>query len=187
GKSIHLFSRIFPEVMSIYERTMNGEDGTTILEVNDRYYQAYYSPVRGKDNKITGVIGVSSDITDHKKAEESLKKAKQMAEETATIKEQFLANMSHEIRTPMNGIIGLTHILLNTPLNSEQSGYMKSIKTSSDNLLVIINDILDFSKIEAGRMNFEKVPFRIDEIAQNSLDLFKAKADEKKLELSLQI
>ncbi len=187
GKSIHHFAHMFPEVVQVYERTMKGEEVTTILTLNDRFYQAFYSPVKDKNNKITGIIGVSSDITDHKRAEEELKKAKLMAEETAVIKEQFLANMSHEIRTPMNGIIGLTHILLNTKLDPEQSSYMKSIKTSSDNLLVIINDILDFSKIEAGRMNFEKVAFNIKEIAQNAADLFKAKAEEKKLSLKIQI
>ncbi len=187
GKSIHSFSQMFPEVLEIFDRTMKGEEVTTILELNGQFHQAYYAPVRDKENKVTGVIGVSSDITSHKKVEEELLKAKQLAEETAMIKEQFLANMSHEIRTPMNGIIGLTHILLNTKLDTEQSGYMKSIKTSSDNLLVIINDILDFSKIEAGRMNFEKVPFRIDEIAQNTIDLFKAKADEKKLTLTTNV
>jgi len=85
-----------------------------------------------------------------------LKKAKLLAEETATIKEQFLANMSHEIRTPLNGIIGLTHILLNTTLNTEQTGYLKSVKTSSDNLLIVINDVLDFSKIEAGKNELRK-------------------------------
>ena len=152
-----------------------------------RYYQVYYTPIKDKNNNITGVIGVSSDITDHKRAEEHLKKAKQLAEETSMIKEQFLANMSHEIRTPMNGIIGLTHILLNTELNEEQTGYMKSIKISSDNLLVIINDILDFSKIEAGRLNFEKIPFSINDISLNSFALFKAKADEKKLSLISEI
>ncbi len=187
GKSIHAFAMMFPQVIDIFERTMKGEEVTSILEMNNRFYQAYYTPIKDKNDKITGVIGVSSDITDHKRAEEQLKKAKQLAEETATIKEQFLANMSHEIRTPMNGIIGLTHILLNTPLNPEQNGYMKSIKTSSDNLLVIINDILDFSKIEAGRMNFEKIPFSMEEIAENAFALFKAKADEKKLNLVAEI
>ena len=187
GKSIHSFATMFPQVVEIYERNMQGEEVTTILEMAGRYYQVYYTPIKDKNNNITGVIGVSSDITDHKRAEEHLKKAKQLAEETSMIKEQFLANMSHEIRTPMNGIIGLTHILLNTELNEEQTGYMKSIKISSDNLLVIINDILDFSKIEAGRLNFEKIPFSINDISLNSFALFKAKADEKKLSLISEI
>ena len=187
GKSIYSFSKMFPDIIVIFEKTLKGEEVTVTLELNKRFYQAFYAPIRDGNNKITGVIGISTDITAHKEAEEELKKAKQLAEETSRVKEQFLANMSHEIRTPMNGIIGLTHILLNTKLSQEQETYMQSIKTSSDNLLVIVNDILDFSKIEAGRMNFEHVPFSIQEVAQNSLDLFKAKADEKKLRLLSQI
>lgn len=187
GQDIHHFAKLFPEVIDIFDRTMKGEEVSAILELQGQYHQAYYAPVRDKDNNITGIIGVSSDITDHKRAEQELKKAKQLAEEAAVIKEQFLANMSHEIRTPMNGIIGLTHILLKTTLNEEQYGYMKSIKTSSDNLLVIINDILDFSKIEAGRMNFEKVPFSIHEITHHTMELFKAKADEKKISINVNI
>ena len=183
GRSIASYDKIFPQINDIFAKAMNGEEVTTILELKQQYYQAFYAPVRDSKKNITGVIGVSTDITDHVKAEEKLKKAKQLAEETSKIKEQFLANMSHEIRTPMNGIIGLTNILLNTNLDKEQVSYLNSIKTSSDNLLVIVNDILDFSKIEAGRMNFEKVPFNIKDVVQNSLDLFKAKADEKKLRL----
>jgi PAS domain S-box-containing protein len=187
GKSIHSYRKMFPQIMDIYEKTMRGEEVTTVLELHGRFYQAFYAPVRDYKDNITGVIGVSSDITDHVKAEEELKKAKQLAEETSRIKERFLANMSHEIRTPMNGIIGLTHILLNTKLDDEQVTYLNSIKSSSDNLLVIVNDVLDFSKIEAGRMNFEKVPFNLQEIAQNSIDLFKVKADEKKILLDFKI
>ncbi len=187
GKSIHTYSKIFPEVVDSFERTIKGEEVNITHEFQEKFFQSYYSPIRNSENEIIGIIGVSTDITDHKRVEEELKKAKILAEETAMIKEQFLANMSHEIRTPLNGIIGLTHILLNTKLDDEQSGYMKSIKISSDNLLIVINDVLDFSKIEAGRMNFETVPFRVEEVAKHTVDLFKAKADERKLNLSVSI
>ncbi len=169
-----------------YTRAMNGEKLTEIIEWKQKFFEIFYSPILDENKNIKGVLGIASDITIHKHAEVELKNAKQIAEDTAKIKEQFLANMSHEIRTPMNGIIGLTRILLNTTLNEEQLKYMQAIQTSSDNLLVIINDILDFSKIEAGKMNFESVPFRIDEIANQTIELFQAKADEKSINLIIE-
>lgn len=169
-----------------YSRAMNGEKHTEIIEWKQKFFEIFYSPIRDENNNITGVLGIASDITVHKKAEEELTNAKLIAEETSKIKEQFLANMSHEIRTPMNGIIGLTAILLNTKLTVEQLKYMQAIKTSSDNLLIIINDILDFSKIEAGKMNFESVQFRIEEITNNTIELFQSKADEKSISLILE-
>ena len=169
-----------------YSRAMNGEKHTEIIEWKEKFFEIFYSPIRDENNIISGVLGIASDITVHKKAEEELTNAKLIAEETAKIKEQFLANMSHEIRTPMNGIIGLTGILLNTKLDAEQLKYLQSIKSSSDNLLIIINDILDFSKIEAGKMNFESVQFRIEEITNNTIELFQSKADEKSISLILE-
>lgn len=172
-----------PITVESYQRALAGEEITCITEIHEKYFEIFYTPTRDTQQQVNGVIGVASDVTAHKKAEEELKMAKQLAEETARIKEQFLANMSHEIRTPMNGIIGLTRILLESTLSDEQSRYLQSIKICSENLLVIINDILDFSKIEAGKMNFENVPFRLDEIAQHTLELFHTKAAEKSLEL----
>jgi PAS domain S-box-containing protein len=165
-----------------YHRALQGEEFTIISEWHDFYFEIYYSPIRAENN-IHGVLGVASDITAHKLAERNLEKARQLAEETAKIKEQFLANMSHEIRTPMNGIIGLARILSNTKLDTEQARYLHAIRNCSDNLLVIINDILDFSKIEAGKMNFETVEFSIDEVAGQTIELFQSKADEKSLQL----
>ena len=169
-----------------FSRAMNGEKHTEIIEWKEKFFEIFYSPLRDENNSITGVLGIASDITVHKKAEEELTNAKLIAEETAKIKEQFLANMSHEIRTPMHGIIGLTDILLNTKLDTAQLTYMQAIKTSSDNLLIIINDILDFSKIEAGKMNFESVQFNIEKIINSAIELFQSKADEKSISLILE-
>lgn len=188
GKPMQSFDSIFPQVNEIFERTMNGEVVNTILELNETYHQAYYTPIRDRyTNKITGVIGVSYDITQHKRAEEELISAKKLAEDTAKLKEQFLANMSHEIRTPLNGIVGLTRILANTALDKEQSRFLNLIQSSSEDLMVIINDILDVSKIEAGRMSFENTDFNLHNVVKQCTELFEIKALEKNINLIIEI
>jgi len=112
---------------------------------------------------------------------EQLNLLKIRAEESEKHEQQFLANMSHEIRTPMNAVLGMTNLLLDTEMNEKQLKYLKAIKTSSKNLLVIINDILDMSKLEAGKMEIEKIPFRIRDVIENVGDTNRFKAEEKGL------
>jgi signal transduction histidine kinase/ActR/RegA family two-component response regulator len=103
--------------------------------------------------------------------------------QTQKFRDQFLANMSHEIRTPMNAIVGLTNLLLKSPLNELQDKYLKVIKKSGANLLVIINDILDLAKIEAGKMELEKVPFPLHTAVHNIHTILNLKAEEKNIHL----
>ena len=106
--------------------------------------------------------GVARNIDDKKQLEQENIAARKAAMAASDAKSQFLANMSHEIRTPMNGVLGLTKLLLDSPLNSEQKEHTENIFVSAQNLLMIINDILDFSKIESGKMSVEKVGFDLN-------------------------
>jgi|GEM_PF-1322445 len=165
------------------------------------------TPLRDAAGKVVGSVHIAHDITERKRAETELIKAKEAAEqiniqleeairranemtieaEAANLaKSEFIANMSHEIRTPMNVILGMTRLALETRLNLEQREYLTEVERAADILLDLINDILDLSKIEAGKMELEPAPFDLREIVIEAVRGLAVKAEEKQLELTCQ-
>ena len=140
--------------------------------------------IRNAANEVVQFVGTVIDLTERKSVEESLVRAKEVAETATRSKSEFLANMSHEIRTPMNGVIGMTELALQTDLTTEQREYISTARDSAESLLTIINDILDFSKIEAHKLELESVGFSLREVVDNAAKTLSLRASDKGLSLT---
>jgi PAS domain S-box-containing protein len=169
------------------EKLSNGKSFQGELKNFSKYGAEYWldiniTPVKNDEGTITHFTSIERDITERKAKEAELKHQMKRAKTANVSKSEFLANMSHELRTPMNGIIGLSDLLMDTPLNEEQEQSIEAINKSSETLLIILNDILDFSKIEAGEMTFENIPFNLKAVIDDTIKLLKSQIESKNIE-----
>ena len=148
-------------------------------------------PFYDSSGEFQGYQGTDRDITDRKLTESKMtavnfqmEKAMIQAKEATLVKSRFLANMSHEIRTPLSALIGMTGLLLETPLTDKQRHYTERINTSGETLLALLNDILDYSKIESGKITMENIPFSVEKVIAKVLNIFDQRAREKGISLS---
>ncbi len=177
------------------------EQGDTALEptgtrVHDQQVSSSLGPrwiawreglVRNDAGGPAEMQSVGRDVTDRTESERALAEARDQADAASRAKSRFLAMASHEIRTPLNGIIGMSGLLMDTPLTPEQTTYVKAVKTSGDALLSLIEELLDYSKIEAGKIDLEHRPFALSGMIEDITELLAPRAEAKQIEIAAYI
>ena len=143
--------------------------------------------MRDAAGALFGYLGMARDVTQQNRFEASLREAMQSAEQANLAKSQFLANMSHEIRTPMNAVIGLTHLLGRSRLDTQQADLLAKIKLASKSLLAVINDVLDLSKIEAGELMMERSPFSLPQLMADLQSVMSVQAEAKSIGFAIEV
>jgi signal transduction histidine kinase/DNA-binding response OmpR family regulator len=187
GESVFEIFEGHDEFIGQIKIALAGNEVTQSIKFGNTVYQISCTPRMNSSGSLEEIVGIAYDVTKRAEAEESLLKAKLLAEQTSKAKQDFIANMSHEIRTPMNAIVGFTNLLEETVLDEVQRDYVKTIQLSGESLLNLINDILDFSKIEAGKLFIEKEEFVLRDTISSVERVLKGKADEKKLNLIIKV
>lgn len=182
-KMADVFYRDEQNIFSTGKALINKTERSSLLDGTPIWMSTTKMPVKDKNGKITGLVGISRDISIQELTKQQFFIAKEKAEDANKAKSMFLANMSHEIRTPMNGIIGMSDILNHTELDTVQRDYLDIIMKSGQTLMSLINDILDFSKIESGKMTMESAPINIRNIIEEVADIHIVHAKSKSVDL----
>ena len=180
------------EIVLKFKQALKSEE---VVEWDEEYSTSskFYShklrliPIFNKNNILEHFIYIAIDLSAIKSVQRELILAKETAENALNIKQQFLSTISHEIRTPLNGIMGITNILIDENINSEQFNNLNILKNSSQQLINLVNDLLDFSKIESGNLDIVHAPFDILEEVKDTVLSHKVTANQKKIKITLDI
>lgn len=196
----HSDPKFVSQLRSAIRRVLSGESEFEVYENenNDRWFRSRLVAMRGSrgpngvldQSSIEGVVGIGSDVTQiRRKEQENIKLLanETAAKEASKMKSNFLANMSHEIRTPIAGVLGMSELLMDTTLDSEQAEFAQNIQRSANSLLTVINDILDFSKIESGRLDIEEVQFSLGVVLRDVAKMLSYAAQRKQLQFDCEL
>ncbi len=185
-------STTWPIVAEAFERALNGQqaefeayyrrpDGQRVL------WQAVFNPILDNQGRTMRIVQIASDVTDRRRVESELRRAKEAAEAATQAKSEFLANMSHEIRTPITAVLGYADLLLDLSTSEEDKlEYAQTVRRNGQILLDLVNDILDISKIEAGKLDVDRIPCSLWQIIDDLAVVMRVKTEQKGLPLCVE-